>query len=246
VSSPIYVEGPAPATSANLSISKTDDPDPVTEGEELTYTLTAKNEAGDQAKNAKVTDVLPSSVDFVSASPGCTAEGGTVSCPIGDLDQGEEQQVQITVRSTQAGKLSNTAIVSSDTADPDGQNNSDTEATEANPTAGRCDGGEYGTDGSQGHDDMEGTSGDDRIRGLGGEDTIRGKPGRDCLNGDEDDDELHGGADPDELWGGTEHDEFFAVRGGRDAIHCGPGDDRVHAGRHDRVGTSCESVTRGR
>jgi uncharacterized repeat protein (TIGR01451 family) len=243
VSSPIYVEGPAPATSADLSVSKADNPDPATKGEELTYTLTAKNEAGDQAQNAKVTDVLPSSVEFVSATEGCAEEQGTVSCPLGDLDQGEEQQVQITVRPTKAIRLSNSAILSSDTPDPSGENNSDTEETDVSPVAGRCDGGTVGEDDQ--NDSITGTPDADKIRGLGGDDTIRGKPGRDCLNGDEDSDELHGGADPDELWGGPGDDEFFAVGGSRDTIHCGPGDDRVHAGRKDRVGASCERVTRG-
>jgi len=48
------------------------------------------------------------------------------------------------------------------------------------------------------------------------------------------------------IWGGEGDDEIFAVGGSNDVIHCGPGDDRVHAGHHDAVGASCERVTRGR
>ena len=228
---------------ADLSIAKSDSPDPVSEGEELTYALTARNEAGDTAHDALVTDELPDGVAFSSASPGCSENGGTVTCDAGDLTEGEEESFEIRVIPTRAGTLSNTATISSDTNDPTSTNDSATEETTVTPTPGNCDGGVVGQDDAD--DVLVGTNGDDLIRGLGGDDEIRGKRGRDCLAGDEGNDELHGGRGRDVIWGGDGGDEIFAVGGGNDVIHCGPGNDRVHAGRNDAVGASCEHVTRG-
>ena len=110
------------------------------------------------------------------------------------------------------------------------------------PPGSKCAGG---ITGDEGDNELIGTAGPDRIRGLGGDDLIRGRKGADCLNGDDGNDELHGGGGPDVLWGGDGDDEFFTVRGTRDVIHCGPGNDTVHAGVNDVVGASCENVTRG-
>jgi uncharacterized repeat protein (TIGR01451 family) len=235
-----------PPAAADLSIAKSDSPDPVTEGQQLTYTLKAKNEQGDTATNAEIVDQLPGSVQFVSASAGCTESSGTVTCELGDLDESEEQTVDITVTApSKATQIQNTASISSDVNDPSSGNDSDTEPTQVAPTPGKCDGGTYGQDGEDGDDTLTGTNGPDKIRGLGGDDEIRGRRGADCLNGDEENDELHAGRGTDQLWGFDGDDEFFAVGGGHDGIHCGPGVDTVHAGRNDSVSSSCETVTRG-
>src|SRR5439155_268277 len=78
----------------------------------------------DEAANVIVTDPLPGSVSFVSAGPGCTGTLGTVTCTLGTLGNGANKQRTITVTPNSVGTITNTASVSSDTADPDAGNNS--------------------------------------------------------------------------------------------------------------------------
>ena len=56
----------AAASVIDLSITKTDRPDPVFVGETLTYTLTVRNAGPDTATNVRVADALPAATNFVS------------------------------------------------------------------------------------------------------------------------------------------------------------------------------------
>jgi uncharacterized repeat protein (TIGR01451 family) len=75
-------------TLADLSLTKTDAPDPVSVGADLTYTLTASNHGTGVFKTATVSDTLPAGTTFVSlASPAgwtCVMPAvggtGTISC----------------------------------------------------------------------------------------------------------------------------------------------------------------------
>jgi uncharacterized repeat protein (TIGR01451 family) len=129
------VEPVSPTTEADLSIIKSDSPDPVTVGDTLTYTLTITNNGPDSATNVVVTDTLPNSVTFVSAmaSPGsCSESGGIVTCNLGNLAVGQAI-VTITVIPTSVGTIFDTATVTSNTDDPDPSNNMDTEDTIVDP-----------------------------------------------------------------------------------------------------------------
>lgn len=64
--------------SADLAITKADNPDPVTTGTSLQYTLTVNNNGPCAAPGATVTDTFPS--QFTSPSWTCLASGGAV-CP---------------------------------------------------------------------------------------------------------------------------------------------------------------------
>ena len=58
-------------TSANLSVTKTDSPDPVAAGADLTWTITAANAGPSDAQSVGLTDTLPAGTTFVSlTSPG--------------------------------------------------------------------------------------------------------------------------------------------------------------------------------
>ena len=78
------------ATVTTFSFTKTDTPDPVLPGTDLTWTLTATNSNGGDLESAVLTDPLPAGTTFVSlAAPGgwsCTTPAvggtGTVSCSI--------------------------------------------------------------------------------------------------------------------------------------------------------------------
>src|SRR6185437_3618522 len=59
---------------ADLAITKTDSPDPVTTGSDLTYTVTVTNNGPDTATSVTVTDNLPAETTFVS----CSSTGGGV------------------------------------------------------------------------------------------------------------------------------------------------------------------------
>jgi uncharacterized repeat protein (TIGR01451 family) len=118
------------AAQADLEISKADSPDPVTVGDNLTYTITVTNNGPDAATNVVVTDTLPSGVTFVSASPGCVHAAGVVTCNLGTIAVGDSVTITIVVTVTAPGTISNTATVTSDTLDPNTANNSDAEPTE--------------------------------------------------------------------------------------------------------------------
>ncbi|MBV8518369.1 MAG: ExeM/NucH family extracellular endonuclease [Acidobacteria bacterium] len=126
------------ATSADLSVTKTDSPDPVTAGNNLTYTITVNNAGPSFAATVSLADTLPAGTTFVSlASPGgwsCTnpAVGatGSISCTIASLGTGDAVfTLVVNVGSSASGTLSNTATVTSATSDPNTGNESATETT---------------------------------------------------------------------------------------------------------------------
>lgn len=128
------------AQSADVSISKFGNPNPVAAGGTLTYTLTIANEGPDDAASVVLQDPLSSGTTFQSIiSPSgwtCTTPavgaGGTVNCSNLLLPPGSADfTLNVTVDSgTPDGTvLSNTATVTSTTADPDTNNNEATATT---------------------------------------------------------------------------------------------------------------------
>lgn len=91
-----------------IAIVKTDTPDPVMVGSNLTYTLTVTNLGPGAAPNVVVTDLLPATVTLVSA-PGCTAVGQTLTCALGTLTPGTVRTQTIVVRPTAPGPIVNIA-----------------------------------------------------------------------------------------------------------------------------------------
>ncbi len=126
---------------ANLSVTKTGTPDPVTAGTNLTYTITVTNAGPSDAASASWSDTLPAGTTFVSlpavAGWSCTT-GATVSCSNPSFGVGSAV-FTLTVAvapGTAAGTvLSNTATVSSATADPSPGNESATATTTVGASA---------------------------------------------------------------------------------------------------------------
>ena len=118
--------------SADLSITKSDSPDPATVGRALTYSLAVSNAGPDGASDVTVTDTLPVSVTFVSATPSqgtCSQTSGTVTCNLGSIASGASATVTIEVTPNQEGTITDTVGVSSTTIDPDTANNRDSQDT---------------------------------------------------------------------------------------------------------------------
>ncbi len=122
---------------ADLAISKTAAPDPVTVGSNLTYTITITNNGPDAAESVTVTDILPEATIFSS----CNATGGGVcsgaennrAVTFASLAPGASATITIVVKvqcSVANGAIvSNTATISSATFDPEQSNNTATKAT---------------------------------------------------------------------------------------------------------------------
>ena len=111
---------------ADLGVTKSDTPDPVTEGGNVTYTIVVTNFGPGEATNVTLTDTLDELVAFVSATPSqgtCSTTTGTVTCAIGSLANDVAEPMQIT----------NQVSVSGTETDPVGSNDSATEQTTVVP-----------------------------------------------------------------------------------------------------------------
>ena len=129
---------PAPPTgeiaavpAIDLSIIKTDRPDPVFVGARLTYTLTVRNAGPDTATNVRVADALPAATNFVSvaSSQGTCTGGRVVRCSLGTILNGGRATITIVVRPTEPGALLNTATVVGDQSESNTANNRATAPT---------------------------------------------------------------------------------------------------------------------
>lgn len=80
----------------DLSVTKSDDPDPAVAGESVNYTLTVTNHGPNPAQAAEVSDTLPAGLTFASASNGCTAVAQEVTCDLGAIPAGETRTRSIT------------------------------------------------------------------------------------------------------------------------------------------------------
>jgi uncharacterized repeat protein (TIGR01451 family) len=121
-----------PGAGADLGLTITDSPDPVTVSQPLTYTLAVTNNGPSPASGVTVTDTLPSTVTIGSASASqgsCSVSSPTVTCSLGSLANGASATVTITVTPSVTGTLPNTASVSGTPTDPNTSNNSATATT---------------------------------------------------------------------------------------------------------------------
>src|SRR5436305_15212940 len=102
------------------SITKSDSPDPVTAGNNLSYTITVINGGPSFARSVQVTDPVPAGTSFVSADNSGSNVAGTVTWNLGDLPAGTTVlHMVVKVDPTRLADLSNTASVTSTPADPD-------------------------------------------------------------------------------------------------------------------------------
>ena len=115
-------------TNADVSVVKTGSPNPVGQGQLVTYRIAVTNNGPVIATNVTITDPLPASVSLVSATPSIGSCGGTttISCSLGSLPVGNTQYVDIIVQANNTGTLTNTATISRTETDPVPSNDSST------------------------------------------------------------------------------------------------------------------------
>ena len=117
------------AAAADLSVTKVGNPDPVTAGGNLTYTLTATNAGPSNAATATLSDTLPAGTTFIAlvtpAGWSCTSppvgSGGAVACSNGTFAVGSSVftlTVQVAPATAAGTVISNTATAGSPTSDP--------------------------------------------------------------------------------------------------------------------------------
>lgn len=117
--------------SADLSVTKTDSPDPVRMGSLLTYLIAVRNNGPSNATGVVLTDMLPSGTIFNSVAPNQGNYHGTstVICDLGQVNANLSAAVTIIVTPTTGGTIANTASVTAGETDPDPSNNMDSEST---------------------------------------------------------------------------------------------------------------------
>jgi uncharacterized repeat protein (TIGR01451 family) len=126
----IFVHDDRPA--ADLAVTKSDSPDPVSRGGTLIYSVVVTNQGLNPAVAVSLTDPLPANVRFVSVTSSagtCAQANGAVTCSLGDITNGGSETVMITVTPRRTGTVTNTAQVSSLSPDPNLANNTDSEDT---------------------------------------------------------------------------------------------------------------------
>jgi uncharacterized repeat protein (TIGR01451 family) len=133
-SASVYVIAPT----ADLVISLLDSPDPVLLNNNVTYNLTVSNLGPATATGVVASNTLPSTMTFVSASPGGTnytikyTAGGQLVVTftnIGSLAKNARTNLAVTVKAQAAGTITDTAACRSDVTDPLKANNAATVKT---------------------------------------------------------------------------------------------------------------------
>ena len=131
-SNPVPVE----VISADIEVTKLSEPTIVNPGEELIYTIKVVNNGPFPSENVVLTDDVPASIvnPEYSLDGGVTFQPWTGSLNIGTLEVGETRVIIIRgiVNPSTVGIITNTAVVSSTTADPNLNNNTSTIETEVN------------------------------------------------------------------------------------------------------------------
>ena len=226
----------AGADPANLSITKSDDQDPVNRGDVITYTIVVNNAGPDPATSTEVEDKLPGGLNFVSMATTagtCARQGKTITCSLGTLAVSATETVTIRARVTKRqGSISNTATVDSAVADPVPANNSDTEQTTIRPAPSgpTCAGKAATIVGTAGNNTLLGTGGRDVVVAGRGNDVVLTGAGRDLICAGGGADLVRSGPQGDVGIGGGGPDRLVG-RGGADSLRGKAGNDRLRGNR---------------
>ncbi|MCG8456735.1 MAG: DUF11 domain-containing protein, partial [Holophagales bacterium] len=119
---------------ADLSLLKTGEPNPVALGNLLQYTLTVDNLGPSDSTGGTVTDELPPGIAFES-SAACTAAGQTVTCPVPPIPAMGSVSLSFEVRVSTALPIVNTATLVGNEADPTPDNDASTAVIQVGASA---------------------------------------------------------------------------------------------------------------
>lgn len=126
------------STKADLRLSVIDSPDPIalSSGQNIDYSIFVSNAGPATATGVVVVDLLPSSVTFVSATATggiCSYDSGVVACYLGTVTA--NATVNVIVKPTTAGVLTNIASVQGNEEDPNTADNTAIIATTVNTSS---------------------------------------------------------------------------------------------------------------
>jgi uncharacterized repeat protein (TIGR01451 family) len=110
----------------DLSLTKTGPSGRAPTGRNMTYSLAVANGGPEDASDVVVTDTLPASVTYVSATPSqgsCSEAAGVVTCNLGTILAESSASIDIVVKPNVAGVITNTASVAFSAGDLDGSDN---------------------------------------------------------------------------------------------------------------------------
>ncbi|HKE59066.1 MAG TPA: Calx-beta domain-containing protein, partial [Pyrinomonadaceae bacterium] len=131
------------STSADLSVTKSDAPDPVNAGSNITYTINFNDSGPSDAQTVTVTDATPANTTFVSAAV-TTGTGWSISAPavgatgnvvfskatVAAVETAQfSMVVNVNGSTPNATTISNSAVAASTTSDPNSANNTGTAMT---------------------------------------------------------------------------------------------------------------------
>jgi uncharacterized repeat protein (TIGR01451 family) len=114
-----------PLRPADLSLAKSASPSHLTEGNDVTYTLTVTNNGTDPNPNVVATDTLQGGETFVSGDPGCSAAANVVTCSFGTVGAGASASKSFVahVPLGAPSSITNSATGTGDRPDPNPANN---------------------------------------------------------------------------------------------------------------------------
>ena len=135
-------------TSADIAVTKSDSPDPVTAGNNLTYTINFINNGASDAQSVTVSDSVPANTTFVSVTTpaGWTRTDsvpvggtGTISFSKATVANGETATftmvVNVNSNTASGSTITNSATTTTTTTDPNNGNNTGTATTTVNTRA---------------------------------------------------------------------------------------------------------------
>jgi uncharacterized repeat protein (TIGR01451 family) len=126
---------------ADLQVTETRSPATVNPGSDATFTITVKNNGPQDAPNVVLTDNLPAGATVQSITPSAGVTCGTgdpFTCTLASLASGDSATVVVVLRPTLASAgstLANPVSATSDTNDPNPDDNSATASVDVNPAA---------------------------------------------------------------------------------------------------------------
>ena len=118
--------------SFQLAVTVNDAADPVIFGNNVSYTVTVTNNGADDVPGVVMTDNLPGSVKYVSATPAqgsCTETNGVVSCQLGTVAASASVAVTVVGFPKRDDNYDNQVSVSGLVTDTNSTNNTASEST---------------------------------------------------------------------------------------------------------------------